>query len=100
MTLLLSTGFVEQRGVITIWQRRFPIRAPFATANDDGTRIKKRDGVMTEQEERLANERAQIAARVASFKETQRKFEREREEYYATTLGKAWSGFNRPSFWS
>ena len=26
------------------------------------------------------------------------KFEREREEYYATTLGNAWSGFNRPSF--
>ena len=44
--------------------------------------------------------RAEIAARVASFKETQQKFEREREEYYATTLGKAWSGFNRPSFWT
>jgi chorismate mutase len=55
---------------------------------------------MTEQEERLARERAEIAARVASFKETQQKFEREREDYYATTLGKAWSGFNRPSFWS
>jgi len=55
---------------------------------------------MTEQEERLARERAEIAARVASFKETQQKFEREREEYYATTLGKAWSGFNRPSLWT
>jgi hypothetical protein len=55
---------------------------------------------MTEQEERLARERADIAARVASFKETQQKFEREREEYYATTLGKAWSGFNRPSLWT
>ena len=56
---------------------------------------------MTEQEERLARERAgNYAARVASFKETQQKFEREREEYYATTLGKAWSGFNRPSFWT
>jgi hypothetical protein len=41
-----------------------------------------------------------IAARVASFKATQQKFEREREEYYATTLGNAWSGFNRPSFWT
>ncbi len=55
---------------------------------------------MTEQEERLAREREAIAARVANFRETQQKFEREREEYYATTLGKAWSGFNRHSFWS
>ena len=54
---------------------------------------------MTEREERLANERAEIEARVANFMQTQQKFEREREEYYATTLGKAWSGFNRPSFW-
>ena len=51
-----------------------------------------------EQEERLARAREEIAARVASFKATQEKFEREREEYYATTLGKAWSGFKRPSF--
>ena len=49
--------------------------------------------VMTEQEERLARERAEIAARVARFKETQQKFERERQEYYATTLGKAWPAF-------
>jgi chorismate mutase len=54
---------------------------------------------MTEREERLARDRAEIAARVARFKETQQKFEREREEYYATTLGSAWSGLNRPS-WS
>jgi hypothetical protein len=56
--------------------------------------------VMTEQEERLAHERAEIAERVASFRETQRKFAREREEYYATTLGNAWSGFARPPFWT
>lgn len=55
---------------------------------------------MTEKEERLARERAEIAARVAHFKETQRKFEREREEYYATTLGNAWSGYSRQAFWS
>ena len=42
---------------------------------------------MTEQEERLARERAEIATRVARFRETQQKFERERHEYYATTLG-------------
>jgi hypothetical protein len=50
---------------------------------------------MTEQEERLARERAEIAVRVARFRETQQKFERERHEYYATTLGKAW-----PAFWT
>jgi len=55
---------------------------------------------MNEQEDRLAREREEIAARVASFKATQQKFERERAEYYATTLGNAWSGFNRPSFWT
>jgi chorismate mutase len=53
---------------------------------------------MNEQQDRLAREREEIAARVASFKATQQKFEREREEYYAATLGSAWSGFNRPSF--
>jgi hypothetical protein len=55
---------------------------------------------MTEQEERLDRERAEIAARVAIFRETQQKFERERKEYYATTLGNAWSGFNQPAFWT
>jgi chorismate mutase len=55
---------------------------------------------MNEQEDRLARERQEIAARVASFKATQQKFEREREEYYAATLGSAWSGFKRPSFWT
>ena len=54
---------------------------------------------MTEQEDRIAREREEIAARVASFKATQQKFEREREEYYTTTLGNAWSGFTRQPFW-
>jgi cytochrome c556 len=54
---------------------------------------------MNEQEDRLARAREEIAERVASFKATQQKFEREREEYYATTLANAWSGFTRPSFW-
>ena len=65
-----------------------------------GQNQQKTGWAMTEREERLAHERAEIAARVASFKETQRKFEREREEYYASTLGKAWSGFTLPSFWN
>jgi hypothetical protein len=55
---------------------------------------------MTEQEERLERARAEIAERVASFRETQQKFERERQEYYATTLGNAWSGFPRPALWT
>ena len=44
---------------------------------------------MIEQEDRLALERKEIAARVASFKATQERFKREREEYYETTLENA-----------
>jgi hypothetical protein len=63
-------------------------------------RESKQDGwVMTEKEERLARDRAEIAARVASFRETQQKFEREREAYYETTLANALNGSGRPSFW-
>jgi chorismate mutase len=36
-----------------------------------------------------ASEREEIVARVASFKATQEKFKREREEYFVTTLGNA-----------
>ena len=85
---------------ITRLHLRFPIHAPFARANDGGARIKQEDGrAMTEKEERLARDRAEIAARVASFRQTQQKFEREREEYYETTLANAVNGTNRPSFW-
>ena len=52
---------------------------------------------MTEKEDRLAREREEIAARVASFKATQKKFERERHEYYAMTLAGAWDRFTPPS---
>ena len=54
---------------------------------------------MTEKEKRLAKEREEIAARVASFRETQEKFEREREEYYTRTLQAARGGKTIP-FWS
>jgi chorismate mutase len=47
---------------------------------------------MTEQSERLARTRAEIAARIASFKAMQEKFQREREEYCVTTLRNAQSG--------
>ena len=52
---------------------------------------------MTEKEERLARDRAEIAARVASFRETQQKFERARVEYCETTLSNAIDGSGRPS---
>ena len=52
---------------------------------------------MTEKEERLARERAEIAARVASFRETQQKFERARVEYCETTLSNAVNGSGRPA---
>ncbi len=81
----------------TILQRDFRIHAPIATIIGGRTRI---TGVgMTERQERLAKEREEIAMRVANFKATQEKFEREREEYFVTTLENARNGFGRP-FWS
>ncbi|WGR92232.1 hypothetical protein MTX26_18875 [Bradyrhizobium sp. ISRA443] len=50
---------------------------------------------MTDKEDAIARERKEIAARVASFRATQQKFERDRQEYYANTLGNVWSGFQR-----
>ena len=62
-------------------------------------RINREDGMAkTEKEERLARDRAEIEARVASFRETQQKFEREREQYCDTTLANAVNG-SAPSFW-
>ena len=55
---------------------------------------------MTEQNDRLARAREEIAARVASFKATQEKFEREREEYFMTTLEKARNGSDGKTFLS
>ena len=55
---------------------------------------------MTEPQDRLAREREEIATRVASFKATQEKFEREREEYCVTTLENARNGSDGKSLWS
>ena len=44
-----------------------------------------------------AREREEIVARVASFRATQQRFERDRQEYYDNTLGNVWSGFQRRS---
>jgi hypothetical protein len=54
---------------------------------------------MTEKEQRLAEERREIAARVASFKATQERFERERDEFFVTTLQNA-LGIKPIPFWS
>jgi hypothetical protein len=48
----------------------------------------------------VTREREEIAARVAHFRATQKKFEKEREEYYAATLSNAWDGFNKPFAWN
>jgi chorismate mutase len=56
------------------------------------SRNKKSEWAMTEQEQRLADERKEIADRVANFKAMQAKFQREREEYFATTLRNAREG--------
>ena len=55
---------------------------------------------MTEQEQRLARARDEIAARVANFKATQEKFEREREEFFMTTLENARNGSDGRTYWS
>jgi len=44
---------------------------------------------MTEQQQRIAREREEIAERIANFRATQEKFAREREEYFFTTLENA-----------
>jgi chorismate mutase len=55
---------------------------------------------MTEQQDRLAQEREEIAERVANFKATQQKFEREREKYFVTTLENALQGSGRRAYWA
>ncbi|WP_035680969.1 hypothetical protein [Bradyrhizobium liaoningense] len=45
-----------------------------------------------------ARERDEIAARVAAFRATQEKFQREREEYFVSTLENA-RKVERPSLW-
>lgn len=63
-------------------------------------RLKTSGWAMDNKSESAAREREEIAARVASFRATQQKFEREREEFYETTMSNAWDGFHRPPFWT
>jgi hypothetical protein len=61
---------------------------------------------MTNQQDNAALEREEIATRIASFRATQEKFRREREEYFVTTLKNARlpenarHSFGRAPFWS
>ena len=92
MRQTLSTTFASKPQTITnMPHSREPI---VAGANQTRRRMAK-----TEKDERLARDRAEIAARVARFRETQQKFEREREQYCDTTLANAVNGSARPSFW-
>jgi hypothetical protein len=75
----------------------FRIHAPFRRANGAKCESIRTRRVMMDKEERLARERAEIAARVARFRETQQKFERARMEYCETTLSNAVNGSGRPS---
>ena len=67
-------------------------------ANQNDSHLGKGMG-MTELELRLAQEREEIAARIASFRETQERFEREREEFFASTWQRV-RGLQPLPFWS
>lgn len=60
---------------------------------------------MTEPQDNAALEREEIAIRVATFKATQQRFQRERNEFFVATLGNARHSensrhsFERPPFW-
>ena len=60
---------------------------------------------MTEPQDNAALEREEITIRVANFKATQQRFERERDEFFVATLGNARLSENRhrpptrPPFW-
>jgi hypothetical protein len=56
--------------------------------------------VTTQRQERLAREREEIAARVAIFKATQEKFQREREEFFRRTWRNIGEEEEPKLFWS
>jgi hypothetical protein len=79
--------------------RSFPTHAPIAAANAVGHDSIRMD--MTQQQsDRLDRERDEIATRVASFKATQEKFEREREAYFNATLENARNRQGNKAVWS
>ena len=88
----------------TILLRALRNRAPIGDSIGCGTRINvtrthKTGMGMTEQELSLAQEREEIAARIARFRETQQRFEREREEFFVSTWQRV-RGLQPLPFWS
>jgi hypothetical protein len=90
-----ASSLLRRLSIITFLLGLLRIDAQFADANAPGTGPRPGGWAMTDQEDRIAREREEIVARVASFRATQQKFERDRQEYYDNTLGNAWSGFQR-----
>jgi hypothetical protein len=56
--------------------------------------------IRTERQERLAREREEIAARIAIFKATQEKFQRERDEFFRRTWQNIGEEEELKPFWS
>jgi chorismate mutase len=56
--------------------------------------------IITERQARLAREREEIAARIARFKATQEKFQREREEFFQRTWRNIDEETKAKPFWS
>jgi hypothetical protein len=102
LTPSISTGIGVNHNPATPPPNSRPNRGHHWTRDKNHTTAIKGMG-MTEQQDRIAREREEIAARVASFKATQQKFERERDEYFVTTLKNARHGspaFHRPPLWT
>ncbi len=69
-------------------------------ANQTHDEVSQTEGMgMTDLEERILREREEIAARVASFRATQAKFQREREEFVSHTWQNIRKGAPIP-YWS
>src|SRR4029079_1570793 len=101
LSTIFACNFTRSRGCALASAFTPHSRAPMmAGTNQESKKSQTRHGwAMTEKEERLARDRAEIAARVASFRETQQRFERARNEYCETTLTNALNGTSRSSFW-
>jgi hypothetical protein len=67
--------------------------------NESGEGLQQKGTAMTDNEnDRRTQEREEIAARLANFRATQERFERERAEYFAATMENV-RKTGRPSFW-
>jgi hypothetical protein len=97
MAAVLSTANVTPQSCNAMSQFAPQSQSPM----DAGQNPKESKGMgMTTLQERIAQERVEIATRVAKFKATQEKFEREREEYFVTTLENARHGSDGRRHWS